>query len=365
MKKIKCFFLFALSFVFCFMIAEGVLRLNPCFFSIHICYKEYSIIDKEIHHKFIPNSKGISITPEHITIIEINNLGMRDKPFFHSNNYTILMLGDSFIFGVGVNYTETIPTTLERLFQEENKSVEIWNGGVSSYSPILEYIYIKKYLNSIAPDMIILSFDLGDIQDDYTYEKNAKFSQTGEIIAVNGYGDRLAKKINRWFLTHSYMFSLFSKIIVAENTKTMSSDDIGDIESDKLFFMRVNSTNSERELHYNRTFTYIKKINELTRERNISFILVIYPYGNLVNEREWKEGRKFYLLDTYPIEPDIFFKYVETFAEENKIQYINLYENFTKTNEYPLYYNMDFHFTQKGTKVFAEAIFPIILKNWQ
>ena len=80
--------------------------------------------------------------------------------------FRVLVLGDSFTAAESVNYDKTAVYLAEKKLNIEGKNVELINAGVPSYSPILEYLWLREYGLELDPDLVILNFDLGDISGD-------------------------------------------------------------------------------------------------------------------------------------------------------------------------------------------------------
>ena len=79
----------------------------------------------------------------HHYVVHTNNLGFRDKAVRNLDSkkeYSIL-IGDSFVEGVTLNYEKTIVGILNSKIKKDIKSFEFLNAGVASYS---SYIYLKK-----------------------------------------------------------------------------------------------------------------------------------------------------------------------------------------------------------------------------
>lgn len=75
-----------------------------------------------------------------------------------------VFLGDSFMFGIGVNYIDTIPGQFEKL-----SGISSLNGGVSSYSPTAYLYNYQKAANAGSlsrKHFVIIGIDVSDIQDE-------------------------------------------------------------------------------------------------------------------------------------------------------------------------------------------------------
>src|SRR5262245_8344319 len=87
-----------------------------------------------------------------------------------AGTFRVLLLGDSFTFGYGVKEDEGFARVLERqLRRDANRPIEVVNAGVISYCPLLEYLQYVHHLNLLEPDVVILNFDMSDVQDHLIY----------------------------------------------------------------------------------------------------------------------------------------------------------------------------------------------------
>ena len=123
--------------------------------------------DSVVHHKFIPLAKSRFKTSSFNTHYEINSLGLRDKEYplkKPAGTTRVLMLGDSFTEGIGVEANETFSKVLEGLLNGEGRTekYEVINAGVGSYSPLPEYLYLKSAGLKLEPDVVVLNLDLSD-----------------------------------------------------------------------------------------------------------------------------------------------------------------------------------------------------------
>jgi len=122
--------------------------------------------DPITHHGFKPNTACRYKTKEWDTEIRVNSQGIRNKDIGEKNRFRTLALGDSFTAAESVDYEKTAVYLAERNLNTEGKNVEIINAGVPSYSPILEYLWLREYGLELDPDLVILNLDLGDISGD-------------------------------------------------------------------------------------------------------------------------------------------------------------------------------------------------------
>jgi len=86
-----------------------------------------------------------------------NSAGFRTKEVQPANDdeYRILMLGDSMMFGVGVEESDMISSLLEN---HGKPGLSVYNYAVSGYNTVQELIVAREHVDSLQPDHIILGF---------------------------------------------------------------------------------------------------------------------------------------------------------------------------------------------------------------
>src|SRR5262245_37981594 len=110
-----------------------------------------------------PGQEGIFETPQFRTVVRINEKGLRDRPHSYerqNNLERILVLGDSFAWGYGVEESERFSQLLEK-----SLDVEVINAGVSGYSTDQELLWYRREGIKYQTDLIILELAGNDVGD--------------------------------------------------------------------------------------------------------------------------------------------------------------------------------------------------------
>ena len=82
----------------------------------------------------------------------------------------ILLLGDDTICGTAVAENETVSAWLKKfLSKTTTANVEVINGGVPGYCPLLSALKFEHDLAKLKPDVVLLHVDMTDIADDASY----------------------------------------------------------------------------------------------------------------------------------------------------------------------------------------------------
>jgi hypothetical protein len=102
-----------------------------------------------------------------------DSLGFKDSSArtvpLKSDSRRILLIGDSFTEGIGLNFEDTFAGMLYRAGQERSEKIEFLNAGVLSYSPSIYYKKIKYLLQSgLQFDEVVLFSDTSDVMDEAT-----------------------------------------------------------------------------------------------------------------------------------------------------------------------------------------------------
>ena len=147
-----------------------------------------SIVDPYEHHPYRPYAE---LTDTAGNRIVTNSLGWKDSQPGHeiarnpSPRRRVVMLGDSFTEGLGVNEEQTFSAFAERRLNRGGERYEVLNGGRVSYSPLLEYMRLKRFLDQgYRTDVVVLLPDLSDVQDELEYAPEYVFSAAGEPLRL-------------------------------------------------------------------------------------------------------------------------------------------------------------------------------------
>ena len=110
-----------------------------------------------------PGQEGIFETPQFRTVVRINENGLRDRRHSYERRNDlarILVLGDSFAWGYGVEESERFSQLLEK-----SLDVEVINAGVSCYSTDQELLWYRSEGIKYETDLVILVLAGNDVGD--------------------------------------------------------------------------------------------------------------------------------------------------------------------------------------------------------
>ena len=337
--------------------------------------------DEYVHHALAPNTRSQFRSHEFAYIQDVNSLGLRG-PELQLNKkpgtYRILMLGDSFTMGKGVDDDKTFSVVLEQSLNRKNAAIngnwifQVLNAGVDSYSPILSFLQLKRMAAPLDPDMVVFNLDMSDVIQEVAYRNAARYGSNGEIVGISSSaegeyanGHDLALLVRDWIDRNLYVTRLIlyyaQKSGAGSSALTIRNTVI--VANAQLLKHTLSDDTEDRTEQYQKLFASILSMKKFCDSRAIRFILTVYPWGHQVNEREWTPGRRAFVSDGVPVS-DKTVNAVEDFAKANSITLLNVFGAFRSyKGERLLYYSYDMHWTPAGHELMARELDRVLSKQ--
>ncbi len=298
------------------------------------------------HHDLRSNISDAQVKWAHqIYKISTNSMGFRDSDAKiinkRKNKYRIILMGDSFTEGLGVNWEDSFAGILSD--QAKNKNIQILNAGTIGYSPKIYYLKTEFLINikKLEFDELIVFIDMSDIDNEHMYENYQPNSQNfinKLIIYASRYSFILSKVRQPPALKLNNQGIPFSDNLRKSYKIPTESRDLKNPYILKGFQLAINN---------------MVKLNQLCLKNNISLKIIIYPWQNNIGYKKniqeiiWKD-----------------------FANQNKIEFLNLFPAFEKKckndgkNCFDLFIPSDPHWSKTGHKFVADKINNFILNNY-
>jgi lysophospholipase L1-like esterase len=128
-----------------------------------------------------------------------NELGLRDRSLAAKapSELRVVILGDSVAFGWGVAAEDTFGRQLEtKLAARLGRRVRTVNTGVCSYNTVQQLRFVRRDVERLQPDVLLLLYVENDVQPVLRVDRDAS------MLAVRGAPGRLAD----WLLAHSWTY---------------------------------------------------------------------------------------------------------------------------------------------------------------
>ncbi len=224
--------------------------------------------DPELGWSAIPNKmtekKGIRYTT--------NSLGFRSETV-DSSRKQILVLGDSVVWGQGVQDNETVAAYLGNHFLD----YQVLNMGVSGYGIDQYYLQLKQHISQLNPNIIVvvifLGNDWGDFTKDTQYGKSKPLFKTDTSISHNELENRASFQVdqNKLVLTNSPV-SQYSCSNLISRSWTLSLPLLQPVR-DSL--CTINKLNTREGIYV--AIGLLLKIGSLAEEKKSELLFVLSP----------------------------------------------------------------------------------------
>jgi hypothetical protein len=113
--------------------------------------------DAELGWAPIPNASS-SFTGTRSIEVRNNSLGLRDVEHDRTRKPTVMVVGDSFVWGYDVEAHERFTELLRR----ELPATRIVNAGVPGYGTDQEYLLLGRIWSAVTPDVVVLMYCTGN-----------------------------------------------------------------------------------------------------------------------------------------------------------------------------------------------------------
>lgn len=316
---------------------------------------------EEFYYELKKNCKGKYRFKKSFPIVETitDEMGLRvgrDNTPKKNNKKNIFIFGDSFTYGVGIEYEKTYAG----LISKEKNNFNVYNFAVGSYSPSVHLFKLKNALKQkLFPKKIILFLDLTDVVDEanrWNYnEENNLVKLKSNYIYKNSLKKEKFIKRNFKILTNIFSYINFN----LRNFKEIMNNKIGNDRKIKTSiqgnFTYQELKSLDKKFWKENTFkigikTIEKRLNQISsisKKNNIDFYLVIYPWAETLEYGQdifnWSNfGKKICsnnnckLIDTIP--------------------YFENYKNKNRNWSTDLYFLNDEHFNEKGANLLFKTV---------
>ena len=156
---------------------------------------------------------------ERHVVYRFNSLHMRG-PEPRGAQRNVLLLGDSFTFGVLLEEEDTYAAQLDQLARDKfgDEAVEVLNGGVPGFGLANYVAWVEELGEAAQPDLVVVFFNGGDI---HRSVKSGLYSlaENGQLESHDLPRRRLKDLANsipgyRWLISHSHLLQLVRRALV-------------------------------------------------------------------------------------------------------------------------------------------------------
>ena len=340
--------------IFDFVLSKTIIKNNHCY-----NYSEY-------FYELKKNCKGKLRFKKTFPVVDIytDEIGLRiGKSIVKKDEKkeNIFIFGDSFTYGVGLEYEKTFAGIIEKQLNQYNH----FNFGVGSYSPSVYVYKLNEIIKSgIIPNKIIVFLDLSDVMDEssrWQFNENTKVAklQTNDLyfMVKEKKGEHEHDHSESNFKIIENIFSLINYNLRILRTKTKNASSINKKvkKSIQASFTYTDQGELNSTFWKNNTFNEgiknlekrFSDLKQISNKYNFDIHLVIYPWAETIEfgqeKFNWSEFSKklcdhdrCHLIDA-----------ISEFSQ---------YKSKNKNWITDLYFPNDVHFNENGAKLLSKIV---------
>jgi hypothetical protein len=324
--------------------------------------KNYSLKSKRFHHNLASNINLYEFWGEAKYKVVTNEYGMRihSNDIFSEKRKNLGFMGDSFVYGSGLNYNEHFLNNVEKKKDKYN----YLNLSFVGYSPSIYFKKLEFYIQEkkIDFDKIFIFIDTSDVQDEgifYREDKNGNIVRKWNTDRENE--KRNIKYIFKNYLKqNSFIFKFYETFFTSHMNKNSeqclrNKDNITDfkkyLDYERFGYAYNDKITSKKWVleGQEKIISYLYKIKDLLDRNNIEMVILYYPSAiDVLNDNKIKEDSKHYAM-------------LHNWALFNNISFIDTHQFFFRTNKPVTNYKTNFitcdiHWNANGHKIIANRI---------
>ncbi len=277
---------------------------------------------------------------------KLNSQGFKDEDFSEKkeNVYRIIGIGDSISFGV-VPYKNNYLTLIESQFNLGNANIDVLNLGIPNIGPRDYLSMLVKEGLALQPDMVLLSFFIGN---DLKESRKRKLYEYSYVASLINYIINLQSKYEGPTI-------YYGKDEYCDDCPTFSHNAYLDIEYRRSSIYLVDNKRFFEKL--DNTLYYLTQIRNICQKHGVKLIVAIIPDELQINQDLLRDVKDAYYPKLERTKWNITVPNRILSEELNKlsIDNIDLYESFASSSQ-QLYKPRDTHWNIAGNQLAANII---------
>ena len=327
--------------------------------------------DSELGWRHVPGAHGRLVSPEFDVEYRINSRGLRDSETDPSGapGKRLLLLGDSFAEGWGVDIEQAVSEQLEQRLSEGGIPGEVFNFGVAGYGTDQQLLLFQRHWRAYAPDIVLLLFYGNDLWNNALnrgigIERGYKprfvlgpgngLRLTGVPVRRTRYWDLdrdlpLDQRVSRYAFEHWHLAALLRKAFSPEVSASQR----------RKFYIALYGTGAGAdrfEKAWRTTGRLLLEFDNLVRRANAKLLLVYVPAIVQIEREDWQAKVALYgmLEEEYALDKPN--RRLAAAAAEHGIPFLDLSPAFLAAAVTETLFHRDSHWNAAGHALAADTI---------
>lgn len=369
LKKILApFLVLAISGMFCLFLAELVVRFVRPQPRLVITPGGLYIPDPPGLYRLSPGYQGrIFNRVEFSNAIRINQEGLRGAEIADRRGSTtrILVIGDSFVFGVGVEDDETFTALLPAYLQDAIGSAEGLNAGIPAFGVPDAESWLRRHGLGLEPDIVVMTIFLGNDLADAAHVGD-------EVVIVDGLlaPSSSSKGIKVWLHRHSHLYVALKGLLEQPGFKPLRAK-LGLAEPWKVGVLREEfgvyrkTVETEMASAIDATDEALSGLVAMAEENGFRLVAMLIPSEVQIDPERWQAGLASLDLDPGQYDPAAPTRVFQRLLDSHGIRTLDMSDTFAEglARGDELYFRFDRHWTPAGHAVAAEKLSEFVAAN--
>ncbi len=358
----------AVSLLLSLMAAEILVRLVRPQPRLVITPGGFYTPDPPGRYRLSPGYRGrIYNRAEYSNDIRINDAGLRGAEIGRPTEglLRVLVVGDSFVFGVGVEDTETFTALLPASLARDGIEAEGLNAGIPAFGVPDAESWFRRHGVALKPNLVVLAIFLGNDLVDASPDREEILIVDGLLVPAQSSGG-----IKAWLHRHSHLFVIIKNLLEQPGFRPLRAR-LGLGEPWKTRTLREEfsvyheSAGQELKPAIDATDQALGRFVDLCGELGIEIVAVLMPSEVQIDPDRWHSSITGLGLDPAEYDPSVPTRVFQDLLARHDIPTLDLGPPFAAglSRDPKLYFRFDRHWTVEGHKLAAEELAEFLVAH--
>jgi lysophospholipase L1-like esterase len=303
--------------------------------------------------------------------VTTNSLGLRGPEL--TKDPRILMLGDSFTFGVYVGDDENFPALLEQRLRKNGYNYQVVNAGYADgFETDQQYVWLKRNIDIIQPRLVVLDVFLGN--DIYYINPDAWADLDGDGLPSKWLDHDLSVQSNGILRNKQVgantvgVETIYRVPILRDSHLCIMAGRAIDFIRSRFFGYRGFEEGALQHIfgvyddtfvdHEQRFLKLVAAMDRLARDKGAKFVVTLLPM-NFMIEREKMDITLPY--SKFRNAPSVYYARLSELLKKNGIASLNIEDAMKNSHDGPFFPpNGEIHFNRKGHILTADRLYDFM-----
>ncbi len=311
--------------------------------------------DDTLSHRLRPSFRGTIRSGEFSTSVRINAQGFRGRAWSADAAPRVLVLGDSFTFGWGVEEECAFPSILEDSLAKTWPGVRVYNAGVPGYGTLQERALADRLVPAWRPQVVVLAFTVGsDLQDNLIrgLHPEAGFEVRDGFLVERGTPRGAPLPFKAWLQEHSHLY------VLVQRARVRAALGFAPARREACAHFLAHDPCGDTACAWDLTLEAVRELASTCRAARAHVVVLAIPHPVQVDERLWH--RELARVGGSGLSRWEAQRRLEAECRRAGLTFVDPGPVFSHAGSSRLYYRIDRHLTPRGHLLLAEAVLPAL-----